>query len=94
VHHLIHTRNLNNAIHKIHLAGTNILKKQYLNVAVSGYPRGIDDYMTTKVNITIGIIVIAALLMPNISFVFASVNEPREPFTDEERESGLYNEEG
>lgn len=34
----------------------------------------------------------AALLVPNVAF--AALNNPREPFTEMERESGLYNEEG
>lgn len=39
-------------------------------------------------------IMAATLLIPNTVFTNASLNEPREELTDEERESGLYNEEG
>jgi hypothetical protein len=50
-------------------------------------------YMTLKYVIMIGIIA-TALLMPDVTNAFASDNEPRHLFTEEERESGFYNENG
>lgn len=50
--------------------------------------------MTLKY-VVIGIMTAALLvLVPNVPFVNASLNEPREPLTEEEMESGFYNEEG
>lgn len=43
--------------------------------------------------VIIGIIA-TALLMPNITNAFAGDNEPRDPFTEKERESGFYHENG